>query len=625
MGEIRFVPLSDYENDCRILEIKLGASLAEIRQAYRDQTKVWHPDRFSNDVRLKNKADEKLKQINLAYRRLCGFSPYEQPVLSPAIPGPSSDWIAVFALRGALRNSVTVISKRFSLLMRKAVDISNSVFQWCRRERRSLAIATSAFVLGFALAASLLPRESDGWAKITGPRQNMIGIRGIAEAAVMNPTPTDPTVLSQTALVTMSSSETRQPPRPPSLGRSSSPLIAHSSADVFPWRTNIVTTVFWVGEQQVSGKTSPQHESVWDKDWLKNYGGVDDPERAARRDYIPISFVPRQNPFYCALPYNDVEQGNFKPEAPNVIPWFKQVHHGPGRSVCKDRWVAIRKGDRICYAQWEDSGPFRTDHFQYVFQNERPTPNASHGAGLCVSPAVRDYLNLAPTDVADWRFVEIRGVPPGPWRHYGENNPFVNAPRQAEESLTEQKDTINPVAIEPAQNADSAGETVMLAPAETPTKDLAERKKTTNPAGMEPAQQAATPGESVISSSSARPTKELAAWKMPANQPATKPTAGHRASAESVISASAAKAVTTYAPRPDYPQQARSHRIAGSGVCVVSVDPANGSVTDASMAQSTGNPLLDKSVLRTLRTWKFKPGRLSKVSVPVEFTREENR
>src|SRR4029453_15348242 len=109
-------PVSDYDNDCRILEIKPGASLAEIRQAYRDQTKVWHPDRFSNDVRLKNKADEKLKQINLAYRRLCGSSPYEPRVLSPAIPGPSSDWIAVFALRRALRNSVTVISKRFSLL-----------------------------------------------------------------------------------------------------------------------------------------------------------------------------------------------------------------------------------------------------------------------------------------------------------------------------------------------------------------------------------------------------------------------------------------------------------------------------------------------------------------------------
>jgi len=99
-----------------------------------------------------------------------------------------------------------------------------------------------------------------------------------------------------------------------------------------------------------------------------------------------------------------------------------------------------------------------------------------------------------------------------------------------------------------------------------------------------------------------------------------------RALAESIISASAAKGVTTYAPRPNYPQEARSHRTAGSGVCVVSVDPANGSVIDASMAQSTGSPLLDKSVLRTLRTWKFKPGTVSQVSIPVEFTtHEENR
>ena len=183
MGEIRFVPLSDYENDCRILEIEPGASLAEIRQAYRDQTKVWHPDRFSNDVRLKKKADEKLKQINLAYRRLCGLSPYEQPVLSPAIRGASSDSIAVFvALRRALRNSVTLISKPFGLLMRKAVDISNGVFQSCRRERRSLAIATSAFVLGFALAIWVLPRESDSWAKINSLRQKTIEKKGTAQA-----------------------------------------------------------------------------------------------------------------------------------------------------------------------------------------------------------------------------------------------------------------------------------------------------------------------------------------------------------------------------------------------------------------------------------------------------------
>jgi len=40
------------------------------------------------------------------------------------------------------------------------------------------------------------------------------------------------------------------------------------------------------------------------------------------------------------------------------------------------------------------------------------------------------------------------------------------------------------------------------------------------------------------------------------------------------------------------------------------------------MAQSTGSLLLDKSVLRTFRTWKFKPGTVSQVSIPVEFPKE---
>ena len=40
--------------------------------------------------------------------------------------------------------------------------------------------------------------------------------------------------------------------------------------------------------------------------------------------------------------------------------------------MCWHRRIAIRKGNRTCYAEWEDCGPFRTDHFQYVFGNERP-------------------------------------------------------------------------------------------------------------------------------------------------------------------------------------------------------------------------------------------------------------
>ena len=207
----------------------------------------------------------------------------------------------------------------------------------------------------------------------------------------------------------------------------------------FPWKTNIVTTVFWVGEPAGANNPVSNYRSSWDANWTGNYGGLDNPDSSTRRNYIPVAFIPRQNPFYCALPYNDVMQGQFKPEAPLVIPWFKQAYTGPGQSVCKDRWVAIRKENRICYAQWEDCGPFRTDHFQYVFQNERPKPNLNDGAGLDVSPAVRDYLRLQPTDTTDWQFVEARDVPLGPWRSYGENNHFVIARRQTEQRQAEQR------------------------------------------------------------------------------------------------------------------------------------------------------------------------------------------
>ena len=49
-------------------------------------------------------------------------------------------------------------------------------------------------------------------------------------------------------------------------------------------------------------------------------------------------------------------------------------------------------------------------------------------------PAVRDYLGLQSTDVTDWQFVEVRDVPPGPWRTYGDNNHFVIAQRQAQQN-----------------------------------------------------------------------------------------------------------------------------------------------------------------------------------------------
>jgi hypothetical protein len=208
-----------------------------------------------------------------------------------------------------------------------------------------------------------------------------------------------------------------------------------------PWKRNIVTTIFWVGEPAGPKNPVSNDRSSWDLNWTANYGGFDPPEASNRRDYIPVAFIPRQNPFYVALPYNDLTNGEFKPEAPLIIPWFRAAYIGRGQSVCKDRWIAIRKGNRICYAQWEDCGPFRTDHFQYVFGNERPAPNSNAGAGLDVSPAVRDYLGLQSLDVTDWQFVEVRDVPQGPWRSYGDNNSFVIEHRHANEQAAKTQDT----------------------------------------------------------------------------------------------------------------------------------------------------------------------------------------
>jgi len=192
----------------------------------------------------------------------------------------------------------------------------------------------------------------------------------------------------------------------------------------YAWKLVIGTTVFWVGEQASARNVVSNDKSAWDGGWISSYGGMDSPNPEDRLNFVPANFIPRQNPFYVALPYNDIDSHHTKPEAARVIPWFKSSFVRDGQSVCKGRWVAIRHGNKVCYAQWEDVGPFQTDHWQYVFGDERPRANRNQDAGLDVSPAVRDYLALDDIDFCDWKFVEFIRVPAGPWAIYGENNPF---------------------------------------------------------------------------------------------------------------------------------------------------------------------------------------------------------
>jgi hypothetical protein len=183
---------------------------------------------------------------------------------------------------------------------------------------------------------------------------------------------------------------------------------------IHPWRRGITATVFWVGEKASERNPTPNDSSSWDPNWEINFGGVDHP--AGRLDYRPAGFTPRLNPFYIALPYNDLApDGVHYPEAKKVIPWFWRSYRGSWTSVCKGRWIAIHSRGKVCYAQWEDCGPFNTDDWQYVFQGHRPKPNRNGNAGIDISPAVRDYLGIRSGYKVSWKFIESHEVPVGPW------------------------------------------------------------------------------------------------------------------------------------------------------------------------------------------------------------------
>ncbi len=55
----------------KILELETNSSLQDAKGAYKDLVRVWHPDRFENNPRLKHKAEQKLREINLAYNYFC--------------------------------------------------------------------------------------------------------------------------------------------------------------------------------------------------------------------------------------------------------------------------------------------------------------------------------------------------------------------------------------------------------------------------------------------------------------------------------------------------------------------------------------------------------------------------
>lgn len=184
-------------------------------------------------------------------------------------------------------------------------------------------------------------------------------------------------------------------------------------SSTYPVHENITATLFWVGETPQKGAANGV--SAWDEHWHDHYGGTDDPKY--RNGYFPI-FPAHENPFYIALPYNDLAKGGRKHDAMKIVPW---ASHGgtysAWQSVCKNRWVKLCNGPTTCYAQWEDVGPFETDDSAYVFgpATARPKNHENQNAGIDFSPACSLYLHTGGMGKVSWQFVEAADVPSGPW------------------------------------------------------------------------------------------------------------------------------------------------------------------------------------------------------------------
>jgi len=99
-----------------ILEIEVGAQQEEIKRAYRDLVKVWHPDRFHGSPDLQRRAQEKLKLINSAYELLKDIDP--QPTAGKRTDeqheGATSNFSQNESTTGESQNLFDLASKYYS-------------------------------------------------------------------------------------------------------------------------------------------------------------------------------------------------------------------------------------------------------------------------------------------------------------------------------------------------------------------------------------------------------------------------------------------------------------------------------------------------------------------------------
>lgn len=240
--------------------------------------------------------------------------------------------------------------------------------------------------------------------------------------------------------------------------------------------TGINASTFWAGE----GASGDNHNisnvpSAWDNQWGDNFGVEDYPQLERDSDFIPTDWRYKkiENPYYFALPYNDlgsvvydgknansvasqnssysaqwnsdygrtivttsdmvnITDWDVRKASTSRIPWRDEEDWG-GKSMVKAKWIRIRhKGGSWVYAQWADAGPYYYDDADYVFGTAKPAnmrlSTDDPYAGIDLSPSVMLALGVelgewgANIENVDWQFVDAADVPEGPWKRYISSN-----------------------------------------------------------------------------------------------------------------------------------------------------------------------------------------------------------
>lgn len=154
--------MSEFDTYYQLFNLKPGASKQELKQAYKQLAKQWHPDRFANDPTNARIAEEKIKAINVAYEILqthqvgsVGQTSYRQTSTTirtrKATPQESFDQAKFFAKRGQYTEAAEELGKAVKLDAKfaEAYYFRSLIFLEIGFEHRSRSDSRRALDLGF--------------------------------------------------------------------------------------------------------------------------------------------------------------------------------------------------------------------------------------------------------------------------------------------------------------------------------------------------------------------------------------------------------------------------------------------------------------------------------------------